>query len=220
MGNSALELEMNLPDAKLIRSNISPKERSLREDEISKFNRRVRESKSYKDGIDFSSTHDFRRKLNYGSALPLSSLSPLRLADLEQEKTHRCHVVFGIVASSVMKINSIMLKVEDESAIVNLAVYGNSRTVEDFQLGRIIAIKEPYYKLRDDGNAGICVDNSVDIEFDPIISPSTKERSLTFTRERFTVEQRMEEILSESNGPIDTENLYRQLVVVEGTLSL
>ena len=114
-----------------------------------------------------TSSFNFRKKLNIGNCTTLSSLTPLKLSKLEAEVTHRGCVVYGRIATNVLKMASIMVLIEYESDLVNLAVYGDECSVSEFTIDRFIAIKEPYLKIRQDGSKGIRVDNMDDIVFDP-----------------------------------------------------
>ncbi len=192
-----------------------PKEAASREEKIAVFNKKALEVKSLgTSAADFvTSTLNFKKKLNDGISLPLSSLSPLRLVDLEVDKTHRGRVVFGRIVTDVMEFASIMVLIEDQSAIVDLAVYGDKYATKDFKEGRMVAIKEPYYKYRQDGTKGIRVDNPRDIEFDPP-DPNynqfpVEERGTP--HKRGTAEERLQEILVEKEDAKGVDKLYRQL---------
>ena len=125
-------------------AEILPKEAASREEKIAVFNKKALEAKSLgTSAADFTSTLNFKKKLNDGISLPLSSLSPLRLVDLEVDKTHRGRVVFGRIVTDVMEFASIMVLIEDQSAIVDLAVYGDKYATKDFSYYMVMAINLP-----------------------------------------------------------------------------
>jgi hypothetical protein len=184
-----------------------------RAERIAKFNAFAIET-GHLDGA--TSAFNFRKKLNIGNCSSLSPLAPLKLSKLEVEVTHRGCVVYGRIATKVLKMASIMVLIEDESDLVNLAVYGDECSVSEFTIGRSIAIKEPYLKIRQDGSKGIRVDNMDDIVFDPPepdkypdieqVSNVTKP-----PRARGTATERLQEILLLDDGKKGVDKLYQQL---------
>ena len=187
-----------------------------RAEKIANFNKEALKCESqHHKGI--GSTFDFQKKINDGTTTPLSSLSPIKLADLEAGITHRGRVVYGRIATKVIKMVSIMVLIEDESDIVDFALYGDSYAVTEFRIGRLIAIKEPYFKLRQDGTEGIRVDNPRDVTFDspdPTDCLDSKQAPNIPTfpqKKRGTVLERLQEILLSTDGTKGVDKLYRQL---------
>lgn len=211
---------MNLLDSDFFdKINISPRglrfeEGTSRAERIEKFNAFAMEAAGRLNCV--TSAYNYRKKLNTGDCTSLSSLAPLKLSKLEVEVTHRGCVVYGRIATKVLKMASIMVLIEDESDLVNLAVYGDVYSVSDFTIGRFLAIKEPYLKIRQDGSKGIRVDNSDDIVFDP---PEPDEYSdlkqvLNATKPpktRGTATERLQEILLLGDGKKGVDKLYQQL---------
>jgi len=201
-------------------SPMFPERGENREEIIANFNNAIdnfeKKTASY---IIKNSTCDFTRKAKGRAHVSLSSLRSISLAELEVGNTYRGCVVYCQIATRVMPSTSAMLLVEDDSALVDLAVYG-SFDRKKLKEGLMIAIKEPYYKSRIDGSEGIRVDEPTDIIFDvkKMATSSVKE---VVAAKRGTVEERLEElvveeleledlVLEENNKGVT--KLYTQLV--------
>ena len=179
-----------------------------REEKIAMFNELA--AKSVEVGYNFKTTLDFMKKGRDGVSSPLSYLCPVALAELEVSKIHRGRVVYCRIATRSIQSASIMVLVEDKSAIVDLAVYG-ADDGKDFKEGRIIAIKEPFYKIRHDGTKGIRVDDPSDIIFDPPKEASQPQTPIMSPPKRGAVEERLQEILLLTDNTKGVDKLYRQL---------
>lgn len=208
--NDEVLQKMMIAQKQKMKENIYASEKYSREERIARFNKKAAQLKSVNRAM--RTTYDFMKK-GGGIPIQLSSLCPIPLAELEISKIHRGRVVYCRIASQVMHMSSVMVLVDDESALVDLAVYG---TVEEtnFKEGRLIAIKEPFYKLRHDDTKGIRVDDPNDIVFDPPIYVSKHHEpnstSSPVPRKRNTIEERLQAILSVDSTK-GVNNLYRQL---------
>lgn len=144
----------------------------------------------------------------------LALYRPISLSDLELGTTHRGRVVYCRIATRVLKMNSVMVLVEDETALVDLAVYGLSRSsTNEFKEGRHIAIVEPFYKMRADGSEWIRVDEQTDIVFDAKLGehPGESETAETISLERSPVEGRLPEMIQE-DSTLGVGKLHPRLV--------
>ncbi|KAL7577550.1 hypothetical protein ACA910_015080 [Epithemia clementina (nom. ined.)] len=115
----------------------------------------------------FANTHDAVSKTT-GAVIPgLSSLTPITVAELDVDRTHRGRALFATVVTPCIVMNSAMTLLDDENGeIVNLAVYNYRKAEKKLKVGRKIAIVEPFFKLRSDGTTGIRVDNFAEIILD------------------------------------------------------
>ena len=184
-------------------------EESSRKKKIAMFNKLVA-AESVRVTLT-TNTLDFMKKGCGGDSVPLSSLRPVPLAELEVSKTHRGCVTYCRIATRVLQFTSIMVLIEDKSAIVDLAVYG-ATDEKEFKEGRMIAIKEPYYKIRHDGTKGIRVDDPNDIIFDPSREHSQPSQTPDlFPLKQTTVEVRLQEILRLTDNTKGVDKIHRQL---------
>jgi tetratricopeptide (TPR) repeat protein len=143
----------------------------------------------------------------------LSSLHPISLAELEVGKTHRGCAVYCKIATRVLHLESAMVLVQDESDIKNLALYGNVIS-KDLKVGRLIAIKEPFYKMRNDGSEGIRIDDPAhDLVFDPEILSKKIDREPKggIRYVRATVEDRVIFLTGEDETK-GADKIYTQLI--------
>ena len=100
---------------------------------------------------------------------PATHLSPIAIKDLQLEKHHRgAYIVLRSVALP-HRTTAIMALMEDENPDAIL-LYLYQQEAEDTRAadkiitdGTILLVKEPYFKLMDDGEYGIRVDHPSDI---------------------------------------------------------
>jgi hypothetical protein len=180
---------------------------STREEMITNFNGEVEAFEKTKMG--HNTTMDFVRKSKISSHASLSSLHSISLAELEVGNTYRGCAVYCRIATRVLDSSSAMLLVEDDSTILDLAIYGTFDRTK-LKEGRMIAIKEPFFKLRNDGSNGIRVDEPADIIFDAKKTTETPMKEHVVF-ERRTVEERLIELVIENPGK-GVEKLHIQLV--------
>jgi tetratricopeptide (TPR) repeat protein len=181
------------------------------EERIALFNQRVDIAEA--QTTLFTHTKDFTRKQTRADTTPLSSLQTISLAELEVGKTHRGCIVYCKIATRVLHIKSAMVLVQDETNITDLAVYGNVNS-NDFKAGRVIAIKEPFYKMRSDGSEGIRIDDPArDLIFDPEEFPKKikREPKNDIIYKRATVEERIKVLVGEDETK-GAEKIYTQLI--------
>eukprot|EP00978_Attheya_sp_CCMP212_P002103 scaffold4346_cov52-Attheya_sp.AAC.2 len=181
------------------------------EERIALFNQEVDSAKTHT--TVFTHTMDFTRKQKRADTTPLSSLQTISLAELEAGKTHRGCVVYCKIATRVLHIKSAMVLVQDETNITNLAVYGNIN-INDLKAGRVIAIKEPFYKVRSDGSEGIRIEDPArDLIFDPEEFPKKidREPKKDILYKRATVEERIKVLVGEDETK-GAEKIYTQLI--------
>ena len=153
-------------------------------------------------------THDFNKKLP-SRTIPLQSLKPIKIADLETGITHRGRVVYCKIVSQVLEMNSKAVLVEDGSDLKPLAIYGSIDT-RKLQENRSLAIIEPFYKIRADGTKGIRVDNPNDLVFDSQLSEHAEDHE-RIPFERPGVEVRLKQMLVE-DPTIGVNRIHKALV--------
>jgi tetratricopeptide (TPR) repeat protein len=184
------------------------------EEQIALFNQSVDEGET--QTTLYSSTCDFTRKQARGASDQLSSLCPISLSELEVSKTHRGCVVYCKIVTRVLHLVSVNVLVQDETDIKELAIYGNVDS-KALQVGRNIAIKEPFYKMRMDGTEGIRID---DPEGDFIFDPEelskhdgidNKKLKDGFLSKQKSVEERVTELVGE-DGAKGAEKIYVLLI--------
>lgn len=118
-----------------------------REESIANFNKAA--DKTLSSSIISSKTTHFTKETKDRAHISLSSLRYISLAEFEVGNTYRGCAVYCRIATQVISITSAMLLVEDNSALVDLTIYGSfdRKTLIE---GLMIAIKESFYKLRSD----------------------------------------------------------------------
>jgi len=182
------------------------------EERIALFNQRVDIDETHTRL--FTHTNDFTRKQTRADTTPLSSLQTISLAELEVGKTHRGCIVYCKIATRVLQFKSAMVLVQDETNLTDLAVYGNVNS-KDLKAGRVIAIKEPFYKMRSDGSEGIRIDDPArDLIFDPEEFPKKIKREPNkngILYKRATVEERIKVLVGE-DATKGAEKIYTQMI--------
>jgi len=185
------------------------------EERIEQFNQRVEKIETRT--VLSRNTMDFTRKQTRAdtlcSSIPLSSLHPMSLAELKVGKTHRGCAVYCKIATRVLHFGSAMVLVQDETDLKNLAVYGNIN-MKDLKVGRMILIKEPFYKMRNDGSEGIRIDDPTrDLVFDPekLSKKIDREPKGDIVYVRSTVEERITALVGEDETK-GADKIYTQLI--------
>eukprot|EP00979_Chaetoceros_neogracilis_P001816 scaffold330_cov179-Chaetoceros_neogracile.AAC.4 len=186
------------------------------EEQIALFNQAVDEGETQTSL--YSSTCDYTRKLARGRASDqLSFLRLISLAELEDSKIHSGCVVYCKIVTRVLHLFSVNVLVQDETDIKELAIYGNVDS-KALQVGRNIAIKEPFCEVRMDGTEGI---RSNDLARDLIFDPeelfkhdgidNKKLKGDYDLSKRKSVEERVTEVVGE-DGTKGAEKIYVQLI--------
>jgi hypothetical protein len=155
-----------------------------REEWIAEFNEAADEIQNTFNCV--ATTNNFDRKAKSGSRRAFRSLQPIPIAELEIGATHRGRIVYCRIVTRVLVIKSFSVLVEDDSKLTALAVYGlvNSKELNE---GRLIAIMEPFYKIRADGSEGIRVDDPSDLVFDVETPKAAEPTEIEVPPERVTV---------------------------------
>ena len=102
------------------------------------------------------------------SVAPLEDLKKLYLKDLQLETHHRGHYVLLRTVSPPLRMTAVTTVMEDETDdVVMLHLYQQQdeehRQVEDIiQLKDVCLVKEPYFKIMNDGGYGLRVDHISD----------------------------------------------------------
>ena len=137
---------------------------------IDRFNQALELSNNqFSATIHLPSTNSIKKQKPLGSPsskIALESLSPILIKDLKVAKVHRGSVLYCRIITRIMRFTSAMMIVQDESGVKDLAFYGEIDD-DELYLGRYLAIKEPFCKMRADGSEGIRVDDLNDLVFDP-----------------------------------------------------
>ena len=109
--------------------------------------------------------------------IPLHSMKPLLLKNMIAGEVYRNHYIKLTTISSVKIMMSVMVMVEDdEGSFTELALYNffqsdltvaSKYTIAEQTLakGTKIIVKEPFFKVRQDGSLGIRIDNQDDLIF-------------------------------------------------------
>ena len=107
----------------------------------------------------------------------ITRLKPIKVSELEPgREPYRGRVLFCRVVTPCVKMKSVMTLVEDETGnIADLAVYNSRKAKDHLQVGRHLAIIEPFFKVRHDGSTGIRVDNPKEIMYDVQQSETSTE---------------------------------------------
>ena len=184
-----------------------------REERIADFNKKADEfaniDRCANGSKVFQWSSNFIQKISSDMPVSLSSYRCISLADLEAGKTYRGCIVYFQIVTRLMPATSAMVLVEDDSALLDLAVYG-SFDRNNLKKGSTIAIKEPFCKLRNDGSKGIRVDDPTDIIFNAKKSGESPPVKDEIIPKRGTVQERLEELVLEDNEK-GVDKLYRQL---------
>ncbi|CAB9503832.1 lysine methyltransferase SMYD2 [Seminavis robusta] len=150
-----------------------------REERIAAFNREVdeMEQEPQRRARMISTTFNFQGKAisrALAGTVQHTQLTPIAIAQLETGVTHRKRVLYARIVTKAMRMNSVMVLVEDQakpgSELAALAVYGLSDPAV-MEENRCLAIMEPHYKIRQDGSPGIRVDNSEELVWDAVYGP-------------------------------------------------
>ena len=217
---SMIEEDMERASLQPLPSSLIPMKcnKTTAEEWIALFNQAVDDLLEMEKNMTFAATTvNYTRKqasINTpGSSIPLSSLRLISLIELEVGKTHRGCVVYCKIVTRALHLASVNVLVQDESNITDLALYGNVDSKE-LKVGRTIAIKEPFYKTRNDGSEGIRIDNPAsDLVFDPkeLSKADTKPPKADNHYKRATVEDRIKQFVEEDEAKA-AEKVYRQLI--------
>jgi tetratricopeptide (TPR) repeat protein len=195
-----------------------------REESIAEFDAQV-QNMAQMTGPSFATTHNFHGKtILRAPPKSLHHLESISIEDLKVGVTHRSRVLYARIVSEAMKMNAVMVLIEDhhKDKVTSLAIYGMSDK-SAMSKGRYLAIVEPHYKVRQDGTLGIRVDSLEDIVFDATFEAAEKDynianESLPLSRpdnsSHSTLEERLAEIFF--NDPsLGVEKVF-QKVTLEG----
>jgi len=107
----------------------------------------------------------------------IATLTPILISELKpQREPYKGRVLFCKVVTPSYKIESVMTLVDDETGeIANLAIYNHRKAKQELNVGRQLAIIEPFSKTRHDGSNGIRVDNPNEIVYD--VDPTVYKNS-------------------------------------------
>lgn len=114
-------------------------------------------------------------KPSLGSLSDLSACTPMQISALHVGTTHSRRSIRGRIVVRPLLMASVMTVIEGEDGdVVKLAVYNlfpsGRKSIQDaeklFPIGQMVIIKDPFYKLYQDGSCGLRVDDPQDIVFD------------------------------------------------------
>lgn len=133
------------------------------------------------------------------SATPLRRLKKLYLKDLQLETHHRGFYALFRVATPPITITAVMTIMEDEKEDgVVFQLYqqedeDHGPGEEAVQIQRVCVVKEPYFKVMNDGNYGVRVDHLSDIIWlspdDERVPPGWRARLSEFEKTAETLKE-------------------------------
>lgn len=109
-------------------------------------------------------------KKETATTLPLSKLKPIRVKDCGLDKTHHGRYIRLTIQASKLDIAVNMNCLDDDQMMVPVSVYNFSFKGQPFSHyfcpGRVLFVKEPFYKIALDRRDLIRVDDPADVEFE------------------------------------------------------
>lgn len=132
--------------------------------------RQVRKAESRYNSVLPSFSSDPRASGSGGAAssVPYERLNPIPFTELQAGEVHRGRVVYGTLCAEAYRMCAITTLLEDDNGLaVRLAIYNAAPFQADikklYPMGTKVAVKEPYFKIANDGGLIIRVDNPANV---------------------------------------------------------